>query len=80
MPKISLTERARAADAENRCNEAFVWALRTVRARLGKTYTATAEATGITRATLHNLTDPPAINKARFGIRRDVAHEIGMTR
>ena len=80
MPKILLTEEARAEAAERRQNEAFCWALKTVRARLGKTYTATADAVGVSARQLHNLTQPEAVSNAKFCNIRAVAHAIGMTK
>lgn len=80
MPKVLLGEQARAEARELAQNDAMCWAIKTIRARQGKTYTATAEAVGITRNLLYRLTKPEVVSTTRFGIIRDVAHEIGMTR
>lgn len=80
MPKVLLGEQARAEARTLSQNEALCWAIKTVKARLGKTYTATADAVGITRKLLYQLTMPEVVSNTRFGIVRAVAHEIGMTR
>ena len=77
MPKILLGEQARAEARTLSQNEALCWAIKTVKARLG---TATADAVGITRKLLYQLTMPEVVSNTRFGIVRAVAHEIGMTR
>lgn len=80
MPKtyISAQDRVEALDA--RRNEAFIWALKTAKARLGKSYRATADAVGVSERLLQNLKEPEAVSNARFGSIRAIAHEIGMTR
>ena len=80
MPKTYLSTNAREEAREAQRNEVFVWALKTVQARLGQTYTQTAEAVGTTRNRLYVLRNPLAVNNARFGMVRKIAHEIGMTR
>ena len=80
MPRVLIGTQARNEAQEARQNEAFVWALKTARARLGKTYTETAEAVGTTRNSLYVLRNPLAVSNAKFGTVRRIAHEIGMTR
>lgn len=80
MPKtyISTREREKAQDIHR--NEIFTWALKTVNARLGKSYRATADAVGVSERLLQNLKEPEAVSNARFGSIRAIAHEIGMTK
>ena len=80
MPRVLIGSQARAAAQDERQNEAFCWALKTVYARLGKNYTETADAAGTTRNQLYMLRNPAAVSSARFGTIRRVAHEIGMTK
>lgn len=80
MPKTYITTREREAALEARRNEAFTWALKTVNARLGKSYRATADAVGVSERLLQNLKRPEAVSNAKFGSIRAIAHVIGMTR
>ena len=80
MPRVLLTQQARQEALDAQRNEALIWAIKTIRARLGRTYTDTADAVGITRSHLHNLTNSDAVNNARFGLIRNLSHEIGMTK
>lgn len=80
MPKVYLTAQARAEAAELRQNEAFTWAVKTVRARTNQTYTNVADAVGLNRNTVAALTKEEAVSKAQFGRIRAIAHAVKMTK
>lgn len=80
MPRVYIGAQARAEAAEHKQNEAFTWAVKTVKARLGKTYVETANAVGISRNTITHLTKEAAVSKAQFGVIRSIAHEVKMTK
>lgn len=80
MPKVYLTAQARAEAAELKQNEAFTWAVKTVRARTNQTYTTVAEMVGLNRNTVTALTKEDAVSKAQFGRIRAIAHAVKMTK
>ena len=80
MPKIRpLTQRGRDAEAELMRNEIFSEKLRTAYGRIKKTDVQITAATNVSQSSLYNIKHPERVSLARFGIIRDVAHEIGLT-
>jgi hypothetical protein len=80
MPKTYISTHDRETAERERQNDVFCFALKTTRARLGKTYIDAAANTGVSDRFLRTLKSPQAVSNARFGTIRAVAHEIGMTK
>ena len=80
MPKVYIGAQARAEATEHKQNEAFTWAVKTAKARIGKTYVEAANTVGISRNTVTRLTREEAVSNAKFGVIRSLAHEVKMTK